>query len=232
VASGTPPLTGEEVAALLDKVLPLLEEKDESFRAAAVRAAQRLAHETGRDLDRKRALEALVKAYQAEKPGAVRDDLAEAVCLIGGPEHWQQLTGNPRGVIVFVRDLARGEKKMTFWLGMPAGQMTVSERPILVLERLDKAGKPLEKKTLPLPTTHLPRTWNEGWDGGSYLPVEFPIEKFAAGTWRVGVEGTGTKDREALKWAAEPKTFVVEMPKNPNPSPSGGFIDTIKGLFK
>jgi hypothetical protein len=229
--AGMMPLTGEEVASLLDRILPLLAEKDESFRAAAARASQRLAEEVGRDTDKKRALEALVQAYQAEKPGSVRDQLAEAVCRLGGPERWQQLTGNPAGVLVLVRDLARGEKKVTFWLGMPAGQMTVTERPTLVLERLNKEGMPMEKKALPLPTTYLPRPWNEGWDGGSYLPVEFPIEKFNAGTWRVGVEGTGKKDQEALKWTAEPKTFVVEAPKNPTPN-SGGLLDKIKGLFK
>lgn len=228
---GMTPLSDEEVASLLDKILPLPGEQDEPFRAAAARASERLAGEAGRDADKKRALEALVQAYQAEKPGSVRDQLAEAVCRLGGPERWQQLTGNPAGVLVLVRDLARGEKKVSFWLGMPAGQMTVTERPTLVLERLNKEGMPMEKKALPLPATYLPRPWNEGWDGGSYLPVEFPIEKFTAGTWRVGVEGTGKKDQEALKWAAEPKTFVVEAPKNPTPN-SPGLLDKIKGLFK
>jgi hypothetical protein len=226
-------VTAAEGATLLDRLLPLLEEKDESFRAAAVRGAQRLALETGIAADRKRALEALVKTYQAEKPGPLRDDLAEAVCLVGGPERWQQLTGNPAGIRVFVRDLVRNGAKVSFWLGMPAGQMTVTECPTLVLQRFNHEGQLTEagKRTLPLPATYLPRPWNEGWDGGVYLPVQFSVEGFAAGTWRVGVEGAGKKDSDVLKWAAEPKTFVVEAPKKPNPD-GGGLLDKIKGIFE
>jgi hypothetical protein len=224
------PVTAAEVADLLDKLLPFLEQKEESLRAAAVRTTQRLARETERDADRQRALEALVRAYQAEKLGAVRDDLAEAVCLLGGPERWQQLTGNPAGIRVFVRDLARSGNKVAFWLGMPAGQMTVTECPTLVLQRLDREGTPAEKKTLPLPVSYLPRPWNEGWDGGLYLQVQFPVEGFNAGTWRVGVEGKGKKDKDELKWAAEPKTFVMEVSKKPNSG--GGLLDKIKGIFE
>jgi hypothetical protein len=224
------PVTDAEVADLLDKLLPLLEEKDESFRAAAVWATHQLAYQTSREADKQRTLEALIKAYQAEKPGSVRDDLAEAVCLLGGAQRWQQLTGNPAGIRVFIRDLARQGQQVTFWLGMPAGQMTVTECPTLILERLNPGGLFADKITKPLPTTYLPRPWNEGWEGGVYLPVQFSVEGLAAGTWRVGVEGTGKKEDMVLKWTAEPKTFFVEAVKKPNSG--GGLLDKIKGIFE
>src|SRR5262249_22831542 len=102
-----------------------------------------------------------------------------------------------------------------------------------VLQRLNHEGTLLEagKKTMPLPTTYLPRPWNEGWDGGAYLPVQLSVDGFAAGTWRGGVEGTGKKDQEELEWTAEPKTFVMEMPKNAKPG-SNNLFDKIKGIFE
>jgi hypothetical protein len=226
------PVTDAEAVAVLDKLLPFLAETDESFRAATVRCLQRLAQETSSDGDRKRTLEALVKAYQTEQPGPVRDDLAEAVCLLGGPERWQQLTGNPASIRVHVRDLTRSGNKVSFWLGMPAGQMTVMDCPTLVLERLNREGLPAEKKTMLLPTTVQPTPWNTGWDGRSYLPVQFPIEGFTAGTWRVRVEGAGKKDQDMLKWTAEPKTFVVEATKNTRPGRSDNILDKIRGIFE
>ena len=81
-----------------------------------------------------------------------------------------------------------------------------------------------------MPTTYLPRPWNEGWEGGVYLPVQFSVEGLAAGTWRVGVEGTGKKEDLVLKWTAEPKTFFVEAVKKPNSG--GGLLDKIKGIFE
>src|SRR5207248_2732194 len=51
-----------------------------------------------------RALAALTAAYKDEPPGAVRDWLARAVGVIGGPKRWEEVTGNAHGVVALLED--------------------------------------------------------------------------------------------------------------------------------
>jgi hypothetical protein len=215
------PLGLQEQGELFDRLLPLLQESSAPVRgaaAAAIRSLRDLPPTAASDPNRKseRILTALVKAYRAEALGEVRDELAEAICVIGGPNHWRELTGNPPNVVVRLCDLGRRDKQVFFWLNLrPCGQV-VHECPTLLLEHLDKAGKTLDKKKMPLPVVNLPRPWNEGWDGQAYLMVQFAVTDFKPGTWRIAVEGTVGKGSERMKWKAEPKTFVIEGPPRLN----------------
>jgi hypothetical protein len=219
------PLEGKEQADLLDRLTPLLKAKETPLRAAAARALHFLSATEPPAPERLRigtALPALVAAYRAEAPGPARDELADAVCAVGGPTHWQELTGNPPGLLACVRDLGLRDqdRQAYFWLSMRPGGRAVHEPPTLTLERLDKNGKVLEKQQRPLPAANLATPW----DGSTFLLVQFSVEKFKPGTWRVSVHGTAARGADRVKWTAEPKTFVLAEPKKESPPRGGGGI--------
>jgi hypothetical protein len=212
------PLTEKEQADSIDRLTPLLQDPSAAIRAAAARtlhAASAPRDEALRERQTKRALTALAAAYRREPPGEARDDLAAAVHAIGGPAHWQELTGNPRGLFARLHDFGHRGGKVFFWLHLDAAGLSVHECPTLVLEKLDgrKGGGVAEKKEQPLPVVNLPRPWNEGWNGSGYLLVEVPMGTLAEGTWRLTVRGTAGKDKDKVKWTAEPRTFAVKSPR-------------------
>jgi hypothetical protein len=200
-------LAEKEQEDLIDHLIPLLQTKTAAIRASAARALH--AASGPREHQTKRALAALTAAYRAEPPGSARDDIAAAVHAIGGAAHWQEVSGNPRGLFARLHDLGHQGSKVFFWLHLEAAGLSVYECPTLTLERLDGA-KVAETKTELLPVLNLPPPWNDGWEGRPYLLAEFPTGGLAPGTWRVTVRGTAGKDKEKVKWSAEPRTFAVK----------------------
>jgi hypothetical protein len=209
-------LDAKEQTDLIDRLAPLLPSKSAPLRAAAARTLRCASHpEVVADEHPKsqRALPALVKAFRLEYPGEPRDQIAEAIGVLDA-KCWQELTGTPSGMVVLLRDLERRDKQVHFWLHLrPCGQ-TIYEQPTLVLERINQSQAAMETKQMPLPVANLPRPWNEGWDGSSILLVEFSVQDFKDGTWRVSVRGTADKDKS--KWISEPKTFVIDPPRKAN----------------
>jgi hypothetical protein len=208
----------QEQVDLLDRLTPLLKAPDERLRGAAARALFAASHpadsaRSGRQT--MRALAALSAAYRTQPPGPTRDDLAEVVCTLGGPAHWQGVSGNPRGLCGWLRDFDRQQAQAAFWLQLRTGALTVLECPTLRLERLEPTGKVAETKDRPLSAVNLPRPWNEGWDGAALLLVEFPTGMLAPGTWRVTVTGTAGIGPDRVKWTTEPKTLVIRPPEGP-----------------
>ncbi len=202
-------LTEREQNELIDRLIPLLKAKSAAIRAAAARALYAASPPPARPTQR--ALAALTAAYRTEAPGPARDWIATATCAIGGVAHWQELTGNPRGLFVRLLDFGHQGGKVFFWIRLDGAGLSVHECPTLTLERLDGA-RVVEKKTEPLPVTNLPRSWDDGWNGTPYLLAEFPTGGLSPGTWRVTVRGTAGKDRDKVKWTAEPRTFAVKVP--------------------
>ncbi len=206
------PLTGKEQEDLIDGLVPLLKAKSAAIRAAAARALN--AASAPREHQTQRALGALTAAYRAEPPGPARDEIAAATYAIGGPAHWQEVSGNPRGLFARLHDFGHRDGKVFFWLHLETGGLAVHECPTLLLEWLDprRGSGVAERKEQPLPVVNLRRPWNEGWDGNTYLLVEVPTGALGEGTWRVTVRGTAGKDGDKVKWAAEPRTFAVKLP--------------------
>lgn len=206
-------LDAKEQTDLIDRLLPLLAAKSAPLRAATARTLRCVSHPDVLPQEHphsQRALPALVKAFRLEYPGEARDEIAEAICALDSDKQWPELSGNPAGMVVLLRDLERRGKQVHFWLYLrPCGQ-TVSEQPTLLLERINLSQAALETKQMPLPVVNLSRPWSEGWDGGSVLLVEFSVDGFKDGTWRVSVRGTAGKDKR--KWTSEPKTFVIDPP--------------------
>jgi hypothetical protein len=216
-------LTEKEQADLIDRLSPLLRDRSAAVRAAAARTLHAAsAPPGGGEHETKRALAALTAAYRREPPGEARDEIAAAVHALGGPGHWQELTGNPRGLFGRLHDFGHRDGQVFFWLHLETPGLSVFECPNLTLERLE-AGKAVETNTEPLRVANLPRAWKDGWDGGPYLLVEVPTGTLAAGTWRVTVRGTAGQDKDKVKWAAEPRTFAVK------PRPVGPFAGPYDG---
>lgn len=209
------PLAGREQGEVLEQLKPLLQARAPLLRAESASAVLEVSRPlTGMEPFERRLLPALVQAYKAEKPGRARDALAEAVRLVGGEQHWQELIGQKHGLAGYVQDLhARGDL-LFFWLLLRSRDLRVHEVPTLVLERLDKDGKVVEKKTHPLPVTQLsPGLWTMGWDGSLPLYVQQPVTALELGTWRLGVEGTAGKER--MRWLSEPRLFQVVSIEKP-----------------
>src|SRR5262249_23039243 len=103
-------LDAKEQADLIDRLTPLLTSKSSPLRAATARTLRRVSQPealTGEHPQSQRALPALVRAFRLESPGEPRDEIAEAICALGGDKHWPDLTGNPPGMVVLLRDLER-----------------------------------------------------------------------------------------------------------------------------
>jgi hypothetical protein len=107
-------------------------------------------------------------------------------------------------------------------LQLDTGGVGVFECPRLRLERLEASGKVAETRDQPLPVSHLPRAWNEGWDGATCLLVEFATGTLTPGTWRITVVGTAGKEKTPLQWTAEPRTFVLRPLPGTPPAPGIG----------
>jgi hypothetical protein len=204
----------KEQNQILDRLLPLLDRdkseiRDPEFRSGLARVIGLVGRMEPKRPTAARALEALAASYPGEKPGSSRDELANAVCALASPERWKELTSNPPGVLVTLRDFEQMHDGVHFWLWLRPGA-TITEQPTLKLERMGNFGLPAEVRKKPLTVVNLPRPWVKGWTGGEYLLVEVPTIGFPAGTWRVTVTGTVGKDRAT--WISEPKRFVISTP--------------------
>jgi hypothetical protein len=209
------PLTELEQSRLLDQLIPLLDREksrilDVHFRAALACTVAHLSRPGSGLPVLTRAVEPLMAVYRSETPGLSRDELADAICGLATAEQWKNLTGNPPGVLVTLRDLEKNPDKVHFWLCLRPGSPTVFDQPTLQLTRLGSFGLPAETRKEPLAAVNLPRPWKEGWTGAEYLLVEIPIRGLTPGTWRLSVTGTAGKERSA--WTSEPKRFVIEAP--------------------
>jgi hypothetical protein len=222
---GIEPVGVGEQEYLIDRLTPLLADRAEPLRAAAARVLLAVSRPPsqagGRCTVTSRALPALATAYGKEPPGPARDALAEAVCVLGGPAHWQKVSGNPGGLLVRLRDLGQQPPQAWFWLEMHSAGLAVYEPPVLRLERLEGKGKVAQVKEQPLPVAHLPRPWSDGWDGSGLLMVEVPTAGLATGTWRITVRGTAGKGADKVHWTSEPASLILSSPQPPGLVPQG-----------
>ncbi len=133
----------------MDGFVPLMNTKDEVFRAAVVKTIARISLPEGKDYPTRRtakAIPAMIAAYRSSLPGLGRDELSAAICSLAPANQWKELTGNPSGVCVCLRDLEREGDTVSFWLSRPAG-VAVYEHPTLVLEKLGAIGFVTETKS-------------------------------------------------------------------------------------
>jgi hypothetical protein len=215
---GAKALDAREQFSLLDGFSPLLNTPDEALRAAVIRTITRLSLPEGKDAVARRtarSLPALLAAYRSAQPGPVRDELSTAICALSPAKEWKELTGNPPGVCVCLRDLEREGETVTFWLTRPTGA-GVFEQPVLLLDKMGALGFVTETKRLPLQVLNLEGGWAAGWSGTEALAVRMDLPGLVPGsTYRLRVEGFIDKGKARQKWISEPKRFVYPAPKQP-----------------
>jgi hypothetical protein len=222
---GARPVQAKEQETLLDGLALLLPNKDELFRAEVVRTIAALSVPEGKGLPvgrTTRSLAALVATYRTSAPGTGRDELSATICALAPASQWRQLTGNPAGVCVCLRDLEREGETISFWLTRPAGA-PVYEQPVLVLEKLGALGFVTQSQRLPVPVLHLEGGWGARWSGTAPLAVRMDLPGLVQGsTYRLRVEGFVGKDKERKKWTSEPKRFLLPAPKQQGRGGSSG----------
>jgi hypothetical protein len=210
-------LQAKEQETLLDRLALLLPNKDEALRAEAVRTVVGLSIPEGKATVARttKPLAALIANYRTAAAGAGRDELSAAICMLAPPSQWTELTGNPAGLCVCLRDLERHGQTVSFWLSRPAGA-PIYEQPVLLAEKLGTFGFLSQTKRVPLPVLNLENGWSAGWAGTEPLAVRVELPGLVAGSsYRLRVEGFVGKGKERKKWTSEPKRFLVPAPKQP-----------------
>jgi hypothetical protein len=173
-----------------------------------------------------RALAALIATYRTSAPGPGRDELSAAICALAPASQWKELTGNPPGLSVSLRELEREGATVSFWLTRPTG-LAIYEQPVLLLEKLGTLGFVTETRRLPLPVMNLEGGWAAGWSGTAPLAVRVDLPGLVQGsTYRLRVEGFVGKGKDRKKWTSEPKRFLYPAPKQPGGRQYGG-----KGIY-
>lgn len=222
IARGGVIVSVAEQETLLDRLTPLLAIRNDDFRAAVARGLLALSHPASPALAGRRTARvapALLASYKDSLPGAARDELAVALCQLLPPSQWKELTGNPAGLVVLMRDLERRDGQLTFWLSRSAGE-PIHEPPLLVLEKLGTFGFVSQTTRLPVQALNLENGWAAGWKGDDLLAARAELGALAPGTlYRVRVEGVLGRGKERLKWVSEPKRFHV--PAQPGPNATG-----------
>ncbi len=210
----------EEQTEMINRVSPLLKDKDAEMRGLATRALDNVSDpRDGALSDRttQAALPALIAAYGKEPPGNTRNKLAEAIRDLGGEKRWKDVSGNPGGMLVILYSFSLnnnyGREKIHFSMLMPGvgGSInTIQRQPTLILERLAADGKIAERKTMPLPVDYPKDIWTKGWHAYSgMISADIPSAKMAEGPWRFTVEGVAGKDSQH-PWRSEPGLFELK----------------------
>jgi hypothetical protein len=214
-------LSKEEQTALIDRLTPMLKDSNPTIRgnatAAILEASSPIVRDDLASFHTQRAQAALEIAYNAEPPGWVRNWLARAVGVIGGPKRWEQLTGNAHGVVALLEDPGcRREAEAYCWFWVPQVMEPIGDDPTLVLERLDDKGKPVETKQISLALKYGLTHYDAISD-----QFTFSMAGFAAGSWRMTVKGVAGKNK--APWSSEPRLLRVAAPPQPgqpNANPS------------
>lgn len=228
MARGATPLDSKEQEALLDGLAPLLEVRDDAFRAALARTILAISWPEAPALaDRRtgRAVAPLSIAYKVTQPGPARDELAFALAALMPGSAWKELTGNPPAVVACMRDLdlggARGEgppsprplpvgATVTFWLSLRTPGPAVHEAPLLVVEKLGTFGFVSQTTRVPLTVLNLENGWTAGWNGGDMLAVKADLGPLTPATlYRLRVEGFVGRGTDRQKWTSEPKKLHI-----------------------
>jgi hypothetical protein len=215
---GAKSLDPEERVKLSETLTALLTEKNDAFRAAVTIALVQLT-QTPRSPLLAKSLPMLIQTYRESQPGPARDELAFALAALAPGEKWKELSGNPAGFCVCLREFDRRERTVTFWMTLRTPGLWVHEQPTLVVERLGTLGFVAETKRFPLEARNLDGSWSAGWKGEDSLVVQFDTGGLQPGhNYRVRVEGVAGRSKDRQKWTSEPRKFYLPGPRPDNES--------------
>lgn len=167
-------------------------------------------------------LQQVLSWFQAERKGAERGQYARLLVALGHPKVYQEAKGNPGGVLLLVEELSAEGFRLKGILRQAGNPLTVQEKPVLRLERIDPAGAVLVSKDEPLPLPDAVE-WQSGWSGPNVVPFTVNARGLDPGIWRLtirvknddGLAGAKTPDGW---WFSEPWLFQVKG-RNPSGQP-------------
>jgi hypothetical protein len=206
-------LDKEEQSSLIDSLIPLLRDERATIRqyaADAILCASSTKRGAPAELETKRGLSALADAYKVEREGAVCASLAEAILIIGGGKYWEDLSGNPLGILVEFRDFCRHNNGVEFSVCFLYGPSATYEVSTLVLEKTQNSQRVVDRCEWEL-GLHMISGSNDDASGfiGSAAALHIDYANLSPGKWRLTARGTVDKDGMVLNWTSVPATFTV-----------------------
>ena len=186
-------VTLDEQAAMIDKVLPLLQRGQESWRVAAVRCLRGASWPYDANFSKmatKRALPQLVEQYRRERSASVLEELADTIRRLEDEAFWQNLTGNPQGIVVLLGSDEITKDRLRFHLNLEHTKAKIIGAPRFKFQMLDAEGVPVKTKEFDGLVGYPEDCFVKGWEdsqGSVTMTVTYP--ELESGIWRITVQG-------------------------------------------
>ncbi|MDZ4783732.1 MAG: hypothetical protein SGJ19_26085 [Planctomycetia bacterium] len=205
-------MTPQEQLEMIDRVTPLLTHEDREMRAAAVDCLWRASGPSDGNLqhvDTKHAVQALSELYATERDAHVRERLATTLRAMGDEWSWQQISGNPRGMVVIARVAEARAVELLFQLNLIYTRTQRTLPPVAKFEQRDERGDvAISALVTPIVKTTKDRAMREVSTWIERGELTLPVGDLQPGVWRVTFEGF-TDENEP--WHSEP--IEVTLPE-------------------
>ena len=203
-------LPNPERVALFGEIRKLYPSLDQYSRGFAINAAALLAFDFERNKRVADAMPFFQELRQLEPPGEQRNTLSEIIVRNSTADEWQAVSGNEGRVLVTLYHFYYDSLKQTlrFFFNQQSGVEGLYEQPILEFYQLNKKGKSVNHREIPLPVT----SPNVDWATGSLrshgaASVEVSVRDLPKGAWHFRARGTGGAGRQ-YRWVSEPAVFT------------------------
>jgi hypothetical protein len=210
---GTCNITQEEQKTIIRYIIPLLKHKDSAWRKAAVMCLQSVSWPCDaryQQMLTKQAVPDLSDLYRTERNAEVRDEIIETLRRLEDDAFWQNLTGNPHGMVVYARFNSIYKGVVEFHPILKFGHANFTEPPVFRFEKLAEDGT-RAKSELIKPSIQ-PPDLAKAWADGEMVTMTVPASQFEPGRWRVTLEGRC----DGQPWHSEPIEITVPEKKEEN----------------
>lgn len=212
--------TPDEQAAVIDKVSPLLRSGHESWRLAAVRCLRAASWPYDANFSQmatKRALPQLVEQYRRERSAPVLGELADTIRRLENEAFWQNLTGNPQGIVVLLGADEVTKERLKFHLNLEHTKARITATPRFVFQLLDAEGVAVKTREFDAEAGYPADCFVKGWeDSQGSITMTVANPELESGIWRVTAQGR----IDGQLWRSE---FVeISYPGSTPVAPKGG----------
>jgi hypothetical protein len=146
---------------------------------------------------------------QLESPGEQRNTLSEIIARNSTAAEWEAVSGNEGRVLVTLTSFYYDSLKQTlrFFFYQRSGVEGLYEQPTLEFYQLNKKGKQINQREIPLPVTYPKVDWAKGsLRSHGAASVELSVRDLPKGAWHFQTKGTAG-DRQQYRWVSEPAVF-------------------------
>ena len=202
-------VTRDEQETIIDHILPILTHKEPSWRAASARCLMSVSwpyDANFEEMTSKRAIPDFVTLYKSERSTEVRNIAVQAIRRIETESSWQKLSGNPEGIVVFLRFAGINGDVLKFDLDLEHTRAKITEIPVFRFQELREGGSAVPPRVVE-PTVSYPEDlFRRGWeDWQGMIIMTIPAAQVNAGLWRVSAEGR----LGGHTWRSEPVEVTI-----------------------